>query len=115
LGGGALLGGGLYFCWIFSGFEEFGLGVLVNHCRGHQVAGGFGLGGQDSLRYPGARESDRLLLAGWVVSRFGQGLVKQQAGQSSREDNQISGKVASGRGIFFISEFAELCDDYVNY
>jgi hypothetical protein len=45
----------------------------VNHCRGHRVAGGFGHEGQDSLRYPGA---DRLLLASWVVSRFGQGLVK---------------------------------------
>jgi hypothetical protein len=44
---------------VFSGF-----GVLVNHCRGHQVAGSFGLGGQDSLWYPGAREMDRLLLAG---------------------------------------------------
>jgi hypothetical protein len=41
-------------------------------------------------------------------------MVKQQAGQSSREDNQISGNLASGRGIF-ISEFAELCDDYVIY
>jgi hypothetical protein len=32
---------GLYAgCWIFfSGFEEFGFGVLVNHCRGHRVAG----------------------------------------------------------------------------
>jgi hypothetical protein len=68
-------------CWIFSGFEEFGFGVLVNHCRGHQVAGGFGLGGQDSLRYPGAREPDRLLLAGWVVSRFWAGF-----GQISRLD-----------------------------
>jgi hypothetical protein len=45
-------------------FWEFGFGVLVNHCRGHRVAGGFGLGGQDSFRYPGAREPDRLLLAG---------------------------------------------------
>jgi hypothetical protein len=47
----------------------------VNHCRGQRVAGGFGHGGQDSFRYPGAREPDRLLLAGWVVSRFGQSLV----------------------------------------
>jgi hypothetical protein len=38
----------------------------------------------------------------------------QQAGQSNREDNQISGNLASGRGIF-IYEFAELCDDYVIY
>jgi hypothetical protein len=50
-------------CWVLQ--------FLVNHCRGHQVAGGFGHGGQDSFRYPGARELDRLLLAGWVVSRFG--------------------------------------------
>jgi hypothetical protein len=63
----------------------------VNHCRGHRVAGGFGHGGQDSLWYPGARELDRLLLASWVVSQFGQGLVKQQAGQGNREDNHISG------------------------
>jgi hypothetical protein len=48
----------------------------VNHCRGHWVAGGFGHGGQNSLRYPGAMEPDRMLLVGWVVSRFGQGLVK---------------------------------------
>jgi hypothetical protein len=48
----------------------------VNHCKGHQVAGGFGHGDQDSLQYHGAREPDRLLLAGWVVSWFGQGLVK---------------------------------------
>jgi hypothetical protein len=42
----------------------------VNHCRGHQVDGSFGLVGQESSRNPGAREPDRLLLAGWVVSRF---------------------------------------------
>jgi hypothetical protein len=36
----------------------------VNHCRGHQVARIFGLEGQDSLRYHGAREPAKLLLAG---------------------------------------------------
>jgi hypothetical protein len=73
----------------------------VNHCRGHRVAGGFGHGGQDSFRYPGAREPDRLLLAGWEVSRFGQGMVKQQAGQgSNREDNKTSESLASDEGIF---------------
>jgi hypothetical protein len=36
----------------------------VNHCRGHRVAGGFGLGGQESSWNPRAREPDRLLLAG---------------------------------------------------
>jgi hypothetical protein len=61
----------------------------VNCCRGHQVAGSFGLGGQESSRNPGAREPDRLLLAGWVVSRFWAGFgqsisrdwAKQQRGQ----------------------------------
>jgi hypothetical protein len=52
----------------------------VNCCRGHQVAGSFGLGGQESSRNPGARELDRLLLAGWVVSRFWAGF-----GQSIRQ------------------------------
>jgi hypothetical protein len=75
----------------------------VNHCRGHRVAGGFGHGGQDSLRYPGAREPDRLLLAGWVVSRFWAGFGQVlQAGQSRGKDNQISG-LASGRGILFMN------------
>ena len=59
----------------FYGVGSLILGVLVNHCRGHRVAWGFGHGGQDSFRYPRARELDRLLLVGWVVSRFGQSLV----------------------------------------
>ena len=88
--GRSIIGGGLYFCWISSGFEEFGLGVLVNHCRGHRVAGGFGHRSQDSLRYLGAREPNRLLGLGRVWS-------------SSREDNQISESLASGRGILFMN------------
>ena len=53
-------------CWLLDifWFLEFGLGVLVNHCRGHRVVGGFGLGGQESSWNPGAREPDKLLLAG---------------------------------------------------
>jgi hypothetical protein len=43
---------------------------------GTRLLGVLGFGGQDSLRYPGAREPDRLLLAGSMVSQFGQGLVK---------------------------------------
>ena len=35
----------VFFCWIFFWFWEFGFGVWVNRCRGHQVAGSFGLGG----------------------------------------------------------------------
>jgi hypothetical protein len=71
----------------------------VNHCRGHWVAGGFRHGGQDSLRYLGARKPDRLLLAGWVVSRFGQGLVKHRLSSFSREDNQDKESLASDKGI----------------
>jgi hypothetical protein len=71
-------GGHCIFGWgIFSSVGSLVLGVFVNHCTLHRVVGGFGHGGQDSLRYPGAREPDRLLLVGWVVSRFGQGLVKE--------------------------------------
>jgi hypothetical protein len=40
--------------------DIFWFGVWVNCCRGHQVAGIFGLGGQESSRNPGAREPDRL-------------------------------------------------------
>jgi hypothetical protein len=65
----------------------------VNHCRGHRVARGFGHGGQDSLQYPGAKEPNRLLLTGWVVSRFfGQGLVSASSwAKQQGKDNQISG------------------------
>jgi hypothetical protein len=69
-----------------------GSAVLVNHRRGHRVAGGFGHGGQDSFRYPGARELDRLLLAGWEVSRFGQSWVSASGwARKQGKDNQISG------------------------
>jgi hypothetical protein len=52
-----------------------GFAVLVNHRKGHRVAGDFGEGSQDSFQYPIARELDRLLLAGWEVSRFGKSWV----------------------------------------
>jgi hypothetical protein len=63
-----------------SCFLEFlvlllGSTILVNHPRGHRVVGGFGHRGQDSFQYPIARELDRLLLAGWEVSRFGKSWV----------------------------------------
>jgi hypothetical protein len=64
----------------------------VNHCRGHWVAGGFGHGGQDSFQFPGAREPDRLLLAGWEVSQFGQSWVSASGwARQQRKDNHISG------------------------
>jgi hypothetical protein len=79
----------------FSGVGSLILGVFVNLCRGHGVVGGSWHGGQDSLRYPGAREPDRLLLVGWVVI---------QNGQSSRETQQGGhsevGNLASPRSIF---------------
>jgi hypothetical protein len=63
------------------------------HCRGHRVARGFGHGGQDSFRFPGAREPDRLLLAGWEDSRFGQCWSVHQARQDNSKaqgrDNHI--------------------------
>jgi hypothetical protein len=40
--------------------------------QGACVARNFGLGGQETVRNPGARESDRLFLAGWEVNQFGQ-------------------------------------------
>jgi hypothetical protein len=66
----------------------------VNYCRGHRVAGGFGHEGQDSLRYPGAREPYRLLLDGWVVSQFWAGFgqassrdwIEQQGGQLDKRE-----------------------------
>jgi hypothetical protein len=41
-------------------FSGFGLRNLLDCYRGASVAGSFGLGGQESLRNPGAREPDRL-------------------------------------------------------
>ena len=67
-------------------------GFLVNHCRGHRVVGGFEHEGQDSFRYHGAREPDRLLLAGWEVSRFGQSLVSALGwARQQGKDNHIIG------------------------
>jgi hypothetical protein len=34
------------------------------------VARNFGLGGQETVRIPGARESERLFLVGWEVTQF---------------------------------------------
>jgi hypothetical protein len=40
-GGRSIIGGGLYFCGYFL-VLEWGYGFLVNHCKGHRAAGGFG-------------------------------------------------------------------------
>jgi hypothetical protein len=50
--------------------ESFDIGSLSEPLQGHWVAGGFGHRGEDSFLYPGARDPDRLLLAGWEVSQF---------------------------------------------
>jgi hypothetical protein len=81
---------GLYFLR-----DIFWFGDWVNYCRGHQVARSFGLGGQESSQNPGAREPDRVLLDGWVVSHFWEGFgqsIKKTFVQSSREDSQILAK-----------------------
>jgi hypothetical protein len=69
--------GGLYY-WFLAGEELVGglyywflLEELVGELsQGAPVAGNFGLGGQETVRNPGAREPDRLFLAGWEVSQF---------------------------------------------
>ena len=70
-------GGGREFWFLFLDFLVlwWSSAVFEYHCKGHQVARGFGHEGQDSFWFLGAREPDRLLLAGWEVSRFGQSLV----------------------------------------
>jgi hypothetical protein len=57
--------------------------VLGNSHRDTIVAGNFGLGGQETARIPGARESERLFLVGWEVNtQFGQlgRIIKNQEG-----------------------------------
>jgi hypothetical protein len=46
--------------------------LLEDSHRGTVVAGNFGLGGQEIIRNPGAREPERLFLVGWEVNQFGQ-------------------------------------------
>jgi hypothetical protein len=86
--------------------------VFEYHCRGHRVARGFGHVGQDSFQFPGARELDRLLLAGWEDSRFGQSWSAHQA-TTEQQDGQPGqwtagwttesmDKLASGRGKFVL-------------
>jgi hypothetical protein len=57
--------------------------VLGNFYRDTVVAGNFGLGGQETARIPGARESERLFLVGWEVNiQFGQfGKEQEQVNQ----------------------------------
>jgi hypothetical protein len=47
--------------------------LLEDSHRGTVVVGNFGLEGQETVRIPGARESERLFLVGWEVNtQFGQ-------------------------------------------
>jgi hypothetical protein len=48
------------FSWILGGVLSLSSAIGGGSLRGHRFAGGFGHGGQDSLRYPGAREPHRL-------------------------------------------------------
>jgi hypothetical protein len=48
------------------------LTTYLRTLTGARVAGNFGLGGQETVRNPGAREPERLFLAGWEVNQFGQ-------------------------------------------
>jgi hypothetical protein len=87
-----------------------GFVVLGNHFRGHRVVGGFGHGGQDSFRFPGARDLDSLLLASWEVSRFGQSWSVHQARQGNRERTTISTGI-SIRSRYFIYELLSYFHD----
>jgi hypothetical protein len=69
----------LIFCFRISEFlKDRGGGVNWKNCFGEVsqdtvVAGNFGLGGQETVRIPGARESERLFLVGWEVNiQYGQ-------------------------------------------
>jgi hypothetical protein len=63
--------------------------LISGHVR---VAGGFGLGGQDIRRYPGARTFS---LVGWVDNRLGQLFcVYGRTGLSSRAARQQDNKAA---------------------
>jgi hypothetical protein len=98
--GGKHFGGGREFWFLFLDFLVlwWSSAVFEYHCRGHRVARGFGHGGQDSFRFPGAREPDRLLLAGWEVSRFGQSWSVHQARQGNSK--------AAGKGQPYRRELA---------
>ena len=91
LGGGSILEGdgstGLMACFVFLVLWESFLDYEY-HCRGHRVARGFGHRGQDSFRFPGARELDMLLLVGWVDSRFGQCWSVHRARQGKTTTSQ---------------------------
>jgi hypothetical protein len=59
------------FCWLGGLYYWFFLEELVGGLlQGAPIAGNFGLRGQETVRNPGAREPDRLFLAGWEVSQF---------------------------------------------
>jgi hypothetical protein len=59
------LRGRIYFSMKISGVRSFVLGVFgESEAGGTGLLGVLGTGARISLRYPGARELDRLLLAG---------------------------------------------------
>ena len=48
------------------------LTAYLRNLTGGRVGGNFGVRGQETVRNPGARERERLFLAGWEVNQFGQ-------------------------------------------
>jgi hypothetical protein len=59
------------FCGDLAGVRSLALGVFGESKEGGtSLLGVLGTGARISLRYPGARESDRLLLAGREETRF---------------------------------------------
>jgi hypothetical protein len=84
------------------GEEEGGRGVttvlvattvfLEDSHRGTIVAGNFGLGGQETVRIPGAREPERLFLVGWEVN------TQFWAGSASSTTLSDSGSALSASG-----------------
>ena len=70
--------------------RDTGLTGCIILIREACVAGGFGLGGQDIRRYPGARTFS---LVGWVDNRLGQLFcVYGRSGLSSKTTRQQGGK-----------------------
>jgi hypothetical protein len=107
LGGGSILEGngstGLMACFFFLVLWE-SFSDDEYHCRGHRVARGFGYGGQDSFWFPGARDPDRLLLDGWVDSRFGQcwsvHWARQDSSKAAGKGQSYRRELASEIGIY---------------
>jgi hypothetical protein len=103
-GGSFFWGRRIYFCGRFL-CGDFGVWSLILVDFGESEAGGTGLlgvlgtGARISLRYPGARKPDRLLLAGREETRF---WAVFDTVSTSALDQPKQRDLASEAGIFFI-------------